>query len=154
MNQFKYFILFVILTFSLSILAGNEKPNRIILKNLGYSTVTGGFVSLGYGRALDQKSLISLSRGSWSHNNLYYYGLEYKYFLKSQDEISWFVTSGIQKNEFYNSTETRDSTILIFQGGHQWIGKYLGMDLQSGLEYSDISGGNYVLLSLSFYYRF
>ena len=131
-----------------------EKLNRITLNDLGYSTATGGYIAVGYGRALNSKNLVYSYIGSWSRESGNFYGVGYKYFLESQTSDNWFGDTSLSKNQIYRGDFT-DSTILSVLSGYQWIFKEsFGLDLAAGVRHSDITGTGLTLFRLNFSYLF
>jgi hypothetical protein len=131
----------------------HASKNRIIINDLGYSTATGGFISAGYGKSLDE-GLAYLYIGSWSYPNENYYGVGYRHFINAQTSNSWILSGELSKNEVKNG-DLRKSTMLIGLGGYQWVfNDSWAIDAQSGARFSDVSGINLILISIGFAYLF
>jgi hypothetical protein len=147
-------LIFLLTLFSATSFAEVKKPNRLILEELGYSTATGGFIAFGVGRAINDKSVVSAFMGSWSHASGNYYGVGHKYYFQKQSNHSWFFYTDLRKKEIYHG-ELTDSTTLTLFAGHQWVfGEIVGLELQSGLGGSDLSGIFFSPFNMSFSIRF
>ena len=138
MNHIKSF--FYLIVMSLFIVNSYSAENRIIIKELGYSSATKGFVGLEFGRALSEKHVISAFVGGWSVSKKPFYGIGHKYFFEVQEQDSWFIDTEIQKNEFDDNLAI-NSSLFSSGGGYQWVLKdSFGVDFQLGGLYSDITG--------------
>jgi hypothetical protein len=138
--------------------ASNERKNRITIFDLGYSTATKGFVSLGYSREIFTHHLVSAYWNSLSSSGdpSSAYGINYKYFLKQETTStdSWFLSGNLQSGGFYKGNATH-MTILSASGGYQWIYESpFGITLEAGANTSDLGSSNLTLFKANFTYLF
>ena len=128
---------------------------RLTLKEIGYSTSSGGYAALGFGKEFKNSHLLTGYLGAWEKHDENYFGLNYRYFLNGESTTidSWFVGANIQSNSFHDG-EIQNSTSLLALGGYQWVfNESLSVDLEASLEKNDI-GDHFANIGASFSYLF